>query len=74
VAASPAFTALPFRDGLASITRDGQGLPPEVPVPRTVQNLIGEEIGNLVVADKPIEAVITSIEKRVNVALRKARR
>jgi multiple sugar transport system substrate-binding protein len=74
VAASPAFTALPFRDGLASITRDGQGLPPEVPVQRTVQNLIGEEIGNLVIADKPIEAVIAGIEKRVNVALRKARR
>lgn len=73
-AASPAFTSLPFRDGLLSITRNGQGLPPEVPVQRTVENLIGEEITNLIIAGKPLEQVITSIEKRVNVALRKARR
>ena len=74
LAASRDFTAMPFRDGLAPVTRNGQGIPPEVPVQRTVENLIGEEITNLMVAGKPLEAVIASIEKRVNVALRKARR
>lgn len=73
-AASPAFTGLPFRDGLLSITRDGQGIPGNVPVQRTVENLIGEEITNLIIANKPLDQVIASIEKRVNVALRKARR
>lgn len=73
-AASPAFASLPFRDGLLSITRNGQGLPAEVPVQRAVENLIGEEITNLIIANKPLDQVIASIEKRVNVALRKARR
>ncbi|MFZ2987210.1 ABC transporter substrate-binding protein [Ideonella sp.] len=73
-AASPAFTSLPFRDGLLSITRNGQGMPGEVPVQRAVENLIGEEITNLVIANKPLDQVIASIDKRVNVALRKARR
>ena len=41
---------------------------------RAVENLIGEEITNLIIANKPLDQVIASIEKRVNVALRKARR
>lgn len=74
VAASAEFTRMPFREGLASITRNGQSIPGKVPVQRAVENLIGEEITNYMIAGKPLEATVTSIEKRVNIALRKARR
>lgn len=73
-AESPAFAALPFRTGLAPITQDGRAMPGEVPVQRIVEILIGEEVGSLVTGGKPLEQVQASIEKRVNVALRKARR
>lgn len=74
VAASAEFTRMPFRQGLASITRNGQGIPGKVPVQRAVENLIGEEITNFIIAGKPLDATLASIDKRVNIALRKARR
>lgn len=72
--ASAEFKALPHRESLASIARDGQGIPGNVPVQRMVGIIIGEEISNLVVGGQPVDQVMAALEKRINVTLRKARR
>lgn len=74
VAASAEFKALPFRDGLAEITRTGVGMPGNVPVQRRVEALIGEDVGNAVVSGKPMDAALANIDKRVNATLKRAHR
>lgn len=74
VADSPAFRALPLREPLAEITRTGIGMPGNVPTQRAIELLIGEDVANLMLSGKPVAEVQASVEKRVNTALRKARR
>jgi len=74
IAESAEFRALPYRAGLATITRDGVSVPSVVPTQRAVEALIGEDVSNLLVNDKPREQVLSTIEKRVNAALRRAHR
>lgn len=71
---SPVFTDLPYRDDLAAIARIGAGIPGNVPVQRSVENLLGEEISGFMIGHKTLDQAIASIEKRINVSLRKARR
>lgn len=71
---SAAFTDMPYRDDLATIARIGAGIPGNVPVQRSVENLLGEEISGYIIGHKSLDETIKSIEKRINVALRKARR
>ncbi len=74
VAESAAFRALPLREPLAEITRTGIGMPGNVPTQRAIELLIGEDVANLMLSGKPVAEVQDSVEKRVNTALRKARR
>lgn len=74
VARSEAFRALPLREPLAEITRTGIGMPGNVPTQRAIELLIGEDVANLMLSAKPIPEVQASVEKRVDIALKKARR
>jgi multiple sugar transport system substrate-binding protein len=74
VAGSDAFRALPLREPLAEITHTGVGMPGNVPTQRAIELLIGEDVANLMLSAKPVADVQASVEKRVNTALRKARR
>jgi len=38
---------------------------------RSVENLIGEEVGNMIVSHKPREKGLHDLEKRVNAQLRR---
>ena len=74
VAQSAAFRALPLRESLAEITHTGASMPGNVPTQRNIELLIGEDVANLLLSDKPVAEVQASVEKRVNKALQKARR
>ncbi|MGM9482376.1 extracellular solute-binding protein [Roseateles sp. NT4] len=74
VAESAAFRALPMREALTEITQTGIGMPGNVPTQRAIELLIGEDVANVMISGKPMEEVQASVEKRVNKALKKARR
>lgn len=74
VANSEAFRALPLREPLAEITSTGIAMPGNVPTQRAIELLIGEDVANLMLSAKPVAEVQASVEKRVNTALKKARR
>jgi multiple sugar transport system substrate-binding protein len=74
VANSTEFQRLPFRGALAEITHTGVSVPNNVPTQRAVEALVGEDISNLLVSGKPMDAVLANIDKRVNAALKRARR
>lgn len=74
VAESAAFRALPMRQALTEITQTGVGMPGNVPTQRAIELLIGEDVANVMISGKPVEDVQKSVEKRVNKALKKARR
>ncbi|WP_457388774.1 extracellular solute-binding protein [Roseateles sp. P5_E1] len=74
VAQSDAFRALPLRAALTEITQTGVGMPGNVPTQRGIELLIGEDVANVMISGKPVDEVQASVEKRVNKALKKARR
>lgn len=74
VAESPAFQQLPLREGLTEITETGVGMPGNVPTQRAIELLIGEDVANLMLSNKPVAEVQANVEKRVNTALKRARR
>ncbi|KQV52801.1 ABC transporter substrate-binding protein [Pelomonas sp. Root1217] len=74
VAQSDAFRALPLRAALTEITQTGVGMPGNVPTQRGIELLIGEDVANVMISGKPIDEVQDSVERRVNKALKKARR
>ncbi|MBI3349401.1 MAG: extracellular solute-binding protein [Burkholderiales bacterium] len=74
VADSAAFKALPMRAALTEITQTGTGMPGNVPTQRAIELLIGEDVANVMISGKAIDEVQDSVEKRVNKALKKARR
>lgn len=74
VAESAAFQALPMRQALTEITQTGAGMPGNVPTQRAIELLIGEDVANVMISGKPIAEVQASVERRVNKALKKARR
>lgn len=74
VAESAAFRALPMREALTEITQTGIGMPGNVPTQRAIELLIGEDVANVMISGKPVADVQQSVEKRVNKALKKARR
>jgi len=71
IATSAAFQALPFRRDLAEITSTGVSIQSNVGTQRSVENLIGEEVGNMIVSHKPREKGLHDLEKRVNAQLRR---
>ena len=71
IADSAAFQALPFRRDLAEITSTGVSIQNNVGTQRSVENLIGEEVGNIIVSHKPREKALHDLEKRLNALLRR---
>ena len=71
IATSAAFQALPFRRDLAEITSTGVSIQSNVGTQRSVENLIGEEVGNMIVSHKPREKGLHDLEKRLNALLRR---
>jgi len=71
---SAAFKQLPMRAGLTEITETGVGMPGNVPTQRAIELLTGEDVANLMLSNKPVAEVQATVEKRVNTALKKARR
>jgi len=71
IATSAAFQALPFRRDLAEITSTGVSIQSNVGTQRSVENLIGEEVGNMIVSHKAREKGLHDLEKRVNAQLRR---
>jgi len=49
-------------------------MPGNVPTQRAVELLIGEDLASLLISGKPLAEVQAGVEKRVNTALKKARR
>ena len=71
IAESAGFKALPFRSELAEITSTGISIPNNVGTQRAIENLIGEDIGNIIVSHKPRAKALADIEKRVDAQLRR---
>jgi multiple sugar transport system substrate-binding protein len=60
------FKKLPFRNNILEISSIGVSLPNSVPRQRAIESIVGEEMVNMMVAKKPIDAVQKSAEERVN--------
>ncbi|SDP37871.1 multiple sugar transport system substrate-binding protein [Rhodoferax sp. OV413] len=60
------FKKLPFRSNILEISSIGVSLPNSVPRQRAIESIVGEEMVNMMVAKKPIDAVQKSAEERVN--------
>jgi multiple sugar transport system substrate-binding protein len=71
IATSASFQALPFRHDLAEITSTGVSIQSNVGTQRSIENLIGEEVGNMIVSHKPREKGLHDLQKRVNAQLRR---
>lgn len=67
------FKKLPFRSNILEISSIGASLPNTVPRQRAIESIVGEEISNMLLAKKPIDAVQKSSEERVNKLLASAR-
>ncbi|WP_020680166.1 extracellular solute-binding protein [Marinobacterium rhizophilum] len=63
---SEEFHSLPFRTNILEISSTGRTMPSNVARQRAVETIIGEEISNMMLSDKPADDVKQSIEKRVN--------
>ncbi|WP_394790772.1 extracellular solute-binding protein [Rhodoferax sp.] len=60
------FKKLPFRSNILEIGTIGASLSNTVPRQRAIESIVGEEISNMLLAKKPIDAVQKSAEERVN--------
>ena len=57
---------LPFRNNILEIGTIGTSLPNSVPRQRAIEDIVGEEMVNMMLAKKPIDAVQNAAEERVN--------
>jgi multiple sugar transport system substrate-binding protein len=63
---SQAFRALPFRTNILEITQTGAAIPLTVPRQRALQDIVGEEIANMWLTNKPLELAAKDAEARTN--------
>jgi multiple sugar transport system substrate-binding protein len=66
VADSDTYKSLPFRANIAEITSTAYSVPSDVSRQRAVELAISEEIGNMLLSNKPLPDVQAAIEQRVN--------
>lgn len=64
--ASAAFQGLPYRKSIMEITSTGAAIPLSVPRQRALQDIVGEEIANMWLSQKPVDAAARSGEERTN--------
>ena len=60
------FKKLPFRGNILEIGSIGVSVPSNVPRQRAIEAIVGEEMVNMLLTKKPIDAVQKSAEERVN--------
>jgi multiple sugar transport system substrate-binding protein len=60
------FKKLPFRSNILEISSIGVSLPSNVPRQRAIEAIVGEEMINMLLTQKPIDAVQKAGEERVN--------
>ena len=60
------FKMLPFRSNILEIGSIGVSVPNNVPRQRAIEAIVGEEMVNMLLTKKPIDAVQKSAEERVN--------
>ncbi len=63
---SAQFQDLPFRKSIMEITSTGAAIPLTVPRQRALQDIVGEEIANMWLTSKPVEAAAQDGEARTN--------
>lgn len=63
---SPAFKALPHREGYAKLAQTGLPLPSGVRRQFPIENIIGEEAGAAITGTKPIDRALADAERRIN--------
>ena len=66
VVESPAFAALPYRQGIASVARTGRPLPAGAQRQNAIEGLIGEEIAAAFNGQKSTKQALADAERRVN--------
>jgi multiple sugar transport system substrate-binding protein len=66
---SPAWRALPHRDGLAALAETGQPLPKEVRRQFPIETIVGTEAASAISGAKPIDRTLSDMERRVNAVL-----
>ena len=63
---SAQFQDLPFRKSIMEITSTGAAIPLTVPRQRALQDIVGEEIANMWLTNKPVDAAAKDGEARTN--------
>ena len=63
---SAEFQSLPFRKSIMEITSTGAAIPLTVPRQRALQDIVGEEIENVWLTNKPVETAAKDGEARTN--------
>jgi multiple sugar transport system substrate-binding protein len=63
---SAQFQDLPFRKSIMEITTTGAAIPLTVPRQRALQDIVGEEIANMWLTGKPVDAAAKDAEARTN--------
>ena len=66
---SPAFQALPYRKNIAVISQTALILPHEVRRQFGIQTIINEEVNNVLMSGKSIDAALASAQQRTNTLL-----
>jgi len=73
IADSAAFKALPFREILLPLTKNGTALPSAVKRQFSIQDIEGEEVGSAMRGDKDIDAALGDAQSRINELLATAK-
>lgn len=63
---SAEFQALPFRKSIMEISQTGLAIPLTVPRQRALQDIVGEEMANMWLTNKPLDKAIADGEARTN--------
>ena len=66
VVESPAFAALPYREGIAPVATTGRPLPAGVQRQNAIEGLVGEEIASAFNGQKSTKKALADAERRVN--------
>ena len=71
VIASAAYLALPMRSAIASISRDGAGLPLAVARQTRVVAALGEQLSAIIVYGAPVDTSLNGLERNLSLMLRR---
>jgi multiple sugar transport system substrate-binding protein len=70
---SAEFKAMPMRSNITEISSIGRGMPHTIPRQRSIEIIVDQEIGSMLIAKKPLKDVQEAAQTRVNKLLESAR-